>query len=115
MSDDIANADANATDPSAVVQSRTELEANLAEYQVQLEQVRIGFALFSEGESIKRGKKTACESAATEEGLTTLARPHFASLLVPLSAKKLNNRSTPSSRPSLTTSSTSSSSPASWR
>ena len=41
MSDPVA-ADGNA-DPSAVVQSRAELEANLTEYQGQLQQVRIDF------------------------------------------------------------------------
>ena len=35
-----AHADAGA-DPSAVLQSRAELEANLAEYQGQLDQVRV--------------------------------------------------------------------------
>lgn len=92
-------------DAPAAVQSRAELEANLAEYQSQLEQVRVALGERetgrNEGEKREKERKSDDDASDAVNGETSTSSP--------------NDRSTPSSRRNRTTRSTSSSSRGSSR
>ena len=126
MSDAVAAA-ADA-DPSVALQSRADLEANLTEYQTQLEQVKIDVLELERAREKRLRKDEEQEIASTEEMMTraserpSLSHTHprpdllFTNAPPPQHHNHHNQtRSRPSSRPSRTMPSTSSLNRGSWR